>query len=80
MLRGKLKVTMEFEIPVNEDMYPALQRVGGVTAEALIAEEEGNYLNHIDDYLVMLEDNVTEVSFDFEPSKERWDESSPAGS
>lgn len=76
MLRGKLKVTMEFEIPVNEDQYPVLQRKGEVTAEDVIAAEEDNYLNHIDDYLVMLEEHVTEVSFDFEPSKERWDEGS----
>ena len=79
MLRGKLKITMVFEVPVNEDMYPAIQKQNAIfrqemTPKQILDAEEQNYLNHVDDYLDTVGDHISEVSFDFEVTDERWDE------
>jgi hypothetical protein len=81
MLRGNLKVTMEFKIPVSEDLYPTIQRQNALRgveshAQQILDAEEQNYIANPDGYLERLLDHVTEVSFDFEPSKERWDDCS----
>lgn len=74
-LKGKLIVTMRFEVPVNERMYAAtLRDKGNVTVEDILTAEEQNYLADNDTYLSAILDNVTEVSFSFEPTKERWDD------
>lgn len=81
MVKGKLLVTMSFEIPVSEDMYPRVQQQNAVLrmemhAQQILEAEEQNYIADPDSYLERLADHVTEVTFDFQPSKERWDESS----
>lgn len=74
-LKGKLVVTLRFEVPVNEQMYAAtLRDKGSVTVEDILAAEEQNYLSDNDIYLSAILDHVTEVSFSFEPTKERWDD------
>jgi len=66
-LRGKLIVTMRIEIPVNEHQYTLVKRdKGEVTVADIIAAEEQNYLNNVDDYLTLVGDYVTEVEFSFE--------------
>jgi hypothetical protein len=80
MLKGKLKVTMEFEVPVSEDFYPEIKKKNAImrmemTGRQIIRAEEENYTADPDNYLDVLGDHVTSVSFDFERSQERWDES-----
>lgn len=66
-LRGNLVVTLRIEIPVNEHQYPLIKRdKGEVTIGDIVAAEEQNYLNNIDDYLTLVGDYVTEVEFAFE--------------
>lgn len=65
-LRGNLIVTMRFAIPVNERMYPILQRDGIVRVEDIVAAEEQNYLANVDNYLDLVGDYITEVEFSFD--------------
>ena len=66
-LRGKLIVTVKIEIPVNEHQYALVKREKGeVTVPDIVAAEEQNYLNNIDDYLILVGDHITEVDFSFE--------------
>jgi hypothetical protein len=73
-LSGNLIVTMTFAIPVNEKMYPILQREGIVRAEDIVAAEEDNYLANVDNYLDLVGDYVTEVQFSFEEGPRRLNE------
>jgi len=74
-LKGKLVVAMRFEGPVSERMYAAtLRDKGAVTVEDILSVEEQNYLADNDTYLSAILEHVTEVSFSFEPTKERWDD------
>lgn len=66
ILKGSLIVTMQFAIPVNENMYPILQAKGDVRKEDIVAAEEANYLANVDNYLDIVGDYVTEVEFSFE--------------
>jgi hypothetical protein len=66
-LRGKLIVSIKIEIPVNEHQYALVKREKGtVTVADIVAAEEQNYLNNIDEYLTLVGDHITEVDFSFE--------------
>jgi hypothetical protein len=80
MLKGKLQVTMRFEVPVSEDMYPEIKKTNtrlrqGMSERQILRAEEENYINDPDNYLDVLGDHIASVSFDFVRSQERWDES-----
>lgn len=67
VLKGKLVVTVRIEIPVNEHQYALVKREkGAVTVADIVAAEEENYLNNIDDYLTLVGDHIAEVDFSFE--------------
>jgi hypothetical protein len=66
-LRGRLVVTMKFEIPVSEEMYPRIKQTRGyVLKEDIVAAEEQNYLANVDNYLDLVGDYITEVEFAFD--------------
>jgi hypothetical protein len=66
-LKGNLIVTMRFEIPVGDHMYPRIKAVQGVVHPAdIVAAEEQNYLANVDNYLDLVGDHITEVEFSFE--------------
>jgi hypothetical protein len=66
--KGTLVVTMRFDIPVRAGMYQTvLKEKGVVTPDDIIRIEEQNYLDNADDYLEIMGDHVSEVSFDFLP-------------
>jgi hypothetical protein len=84
MLKGKLKITMVFEVPVSESLYPQIQKQNAIlrkemTPRQILDAEEENYLHHVDDYLDTIGEHVTEVSFDFLPTEERWDDCEHSG-
>jgi len=80
MLKGKMTVTMVFEVPVTEDNYPVIQKSNAMLRQEMsegqiLHAEEDNYNSDPDLFLEAIWDNIASVSFDFEKSQERWDES-----
>jgi len=74
VLKGKLIVTMRFEIPVSEHMYPLVKEARGeVRVEDIVAAEEQNYLANVDNYLDLVGDYISEVEFSFEESVRTWE-------
>jgi hypothetical protein len=69
-LSGNLVITMRFEIPVNEDMYPLIKEQGEVTVADIIAAEEANYFANVDNYLDLVGDHIVEVDISFRERKE----------
>ena len=73
--KGTLVVMMRFDIPVHASMYQTvLKEKGAVTPDDIILTEEQNYLTNADNYLDLMGDHVSEVSFDFLPEKGLEDE------
>jgi len=71
-LSGSLLVTMRFEIPVNELQYPRIKEVyGEVRPEHIVAAEEQNYLNNVDNYLELVGDHITEIDISFRENPKR---------
>ena len=69
-LRGNVIVTVRFEIPVSESLYPRVKDMKGkVLPEDIVAAEEQNYLDNTDNYLDIVGDHITEVGISFEETE-----------
>ena len=69
-VRGKLVVTMRYEVPVNGDQYKqTLRDKGEVTGADIIDAEEQNYLHKLDTYVDALSEHIASVSFEFLPGR-----------